>query len=78
VRYRCAPVRRWLRHDGDRFAGGSAHGRDRRASEVAELKAELPRYLREAQKAGATAKDLIEWTGYSRRTIFYMLKENTK
>jgi hypothetical protein len=50
----------------------------RREAEVAELKAELPRYLREAQKAGATAKDLIEWTGYSRRTIFYMLKENTK
>jgi hypothetical protein len=34
--------------------------------------------LREAHEAGATAAQLVEWTGYSRRTIFYMLKENTK
>jgi hypothetical protein len=31
--------------------------------------------LREAHKAGATVQVLQDWTGYSRRTIFYMLKE---
>lgn len=46
----------------------------RREAEVAELKAELPRYLRQAQKAGATIAELQEWTGYSRRQVFYLLK----
>jgi hypothetical protein len=36
----------------------------------------LAQELREAQKAGATIQQLMEWTGYSRRMIFYMLKEN--
>jgi hypothetical protein len=34
--------------------------------------------VRQARDAGATIAELQEWTGYSRRTIFYMLKENTK
>jgi hypothetical protein len=38
---------------------------------------ELARVLREARKAGATIQQLMDWTGYSRRTIFYMLKEQS-
>lgn len=30
--------------------------------------------LRQAQKDGATIAELQEWTGYSRRMIFYLLK----
>jgi hypothetical protein len=41
-------------------------------------RAALPADLKKAQKAGATVAQLMEWTGYSRRTIFYLLKENTK
>jgi hypothetical protein len=29
--------------------------------------------VRQAQKDGATIAELQEWTGYSRRTIFYLL-----
>jgi hypothetical protein len=36
---------------------------------------ELHAQVREAKKAGATIHQLMEWTGYSRRMIFYMLKE---
>jgi hypothetical protein len=43
-----------------------------------EERAQLRTELRQAQDAGATIAELQEWTGYSRRTIFYMLKENTK
>lgn len=35
----------------------------------------LKQELREAHNAGATVAQLMEWTGYSRRTIFYMLKD---
>lgn len=46
----------------------------RREQEAAELKAEMPRYFREALAQGATTAQLVEWTGLSRRTVFYMLK----
>jgi hypothetical protein len=39
---------------------------------------ELHAQVREAKKAGATIQQLMEWTGYSRRMIFYMLKENER
>jgi hypothetical protein len=32
--------------------------------------------LREARKNGATIAELQEWTGYSRRTVFYLLKDS--
>ena len=49
-----------------------------RAHKVRSLEAEkleLRAEVREAHKAGATVAQLMEWTGYSRRTIFYMLKD---
>lgn len=49
-----------------------------RADRVRSLEAErleLRAEIRQAKKAGATVKQLMEWTGYSRRTIFYMLKD---
>jgi hypothetical protein len=39
-----------------------------------EERAKLRAELREAQAAGATVAQLMEWTGYSRRAVFYMLK----
>lgn len=39
-----------------------------------EERARLQAELREAQEAGATVAQMVEWTGYSRRTIFYLLK----
>jgi hypothetical protein len=30
--------------------------------------------IKEARDAGATIQQLMDWTGYSRRTIFYLLK----
>lgn len=38
-------------------------------------RAQLAQELKQARKAGATIQQLIEWTGYSRRTIYYMLEE---
>jgi hypothetical protein len=38
-------------------------------------RAALPKDLQAAQKAGASIADLMEWTQYSRSTIFYLLKE---
>jgi hypothetical protein len=32
--------------------------------------------LRQAYKSGATIAELQEWTGYSRRTVFYLLKDS--
>lgn len=43
--------------------------------EVAARRKRLADELREARKAGATVQELQKWTGWSRRTIFYMLKE---
>lgn len=40
-----------------------------------EARAKLPAQLKNAQKAGASVAQLQDWTGYSRRTIFYLLKE---
>lgn len=34
--------------------------------------------VRSAREAGASIAQLMEWTGYSRRTVFYLLKEDTK
>jgi hypothetical protein len=39
---------------------------------------DLRESLRLAHKVdGHTIAELVEWTGYSRRTIFYMLKEKS-
>lgn len=49
-----------------------------RADRVRSLEAErleLRAEIRQAKQAGATVQQLMEWTGYSRRTIFYYLKD---
>lgn len=39
----------------------------------AELRSGLARELHQAQQAGATIAQLMEWTGYSRRQVFNLL-----
>lgn len=49
----------------------------KRAARLRELEAERARLvedLQAAQAAGVPAAQLVEWTGLSRRTVFYMLK----
>lgn len=48
-----------------------------RAERIRALEAEratLAMELQQAQKDGASTVQLVEWTGMSRRTVFYMLK----
>lgn len=52
-----------------------------RAKQVRSLEAQrlgLIEEIREAHKAGATIRQLQDWTGYSRRSIYYMLSEDKK
>ena len=52
-----------------------------RAQRVRSLEAErleLAEQIRQAHKAGVSVSELVSWTGYSRRMIFYMLKENER
>jgi hypothetical protein len=55
----------------------SIRERASRIRQADEERAKIAKELREAHKQGATAAQLVEWTGYSRRTIFYMLKEKS-
>jgi predicted mannosyl-3-phosphoglycerate phosphatase (HAD superfamily) len=55
----------------------SIRERASRIRSMDEERAKLAKELRKAHKQGATAAELVEWTGYSRRTIFYMLKEKS-
>jgi len=52
--------------------------RKRAQSALDEATRNLRETLRDAQHEGASVAQLMDWTGYSRRTIFYLLKENTK
>lgn len=49
----------------------------KRAARLRDLEAErakLAEDLRAAQASGVSVPQLVEWTGLSRRTVFYMLK----
>lgn len=49
----------------------------KRAARLRDLEAErakLAEDLRAAQASGVPVPQLVEWTGLSRRTVFYMLK----
>ena len=52
--------------------------RAQRIREVEAEKLELAQEIREAHKAGATIRQLQDWTGYSRRSIYYMLEEKNR
>ena len=54
---------------------------DSQAQDVRTLEAkrlELREAIKSAKQAGATVQQLMDWTGYSRRMIFYMLSEEQK
>lgn len=67
--------------DPEAFSGQPLEATIRaRAERIRSLEAEratLAAELQQAQQAGATTAQLVDWTGMSRRTVFYMLKRAT-